>query len=564
MHKFSQLLSSVATEPPLPYPSLTGPSHWNWNFVPRSTLASTSSLSATLASDNLWNQSLDDNIVHPTAHAFESLSSSSSPKPRSVSKPKSKSRIHRPKSLESVKEEPGSPRFIIEPLLDTRRCSPSPEHTHSSTHLFGRLPLSQPFAPPTQVPLRATQANDDMRSMMGVFRLDPFTVHGGNPSPALTWCGEEPGPLESMPVLLPEWQIPGYDGGIFNPELPELTRADIDGLERLSPSFDVTGVKRKRDDGEEGDDDDERQSQRYKLTAAVFTSESPSAEYSRTESLVYPSPSLSPIPMAEPPSVTAHTPAQISYNLKQEFDFDNWGRRYFRDPSYKLGSSSSLVGFMDDGIPPRAAAPQSRRNSSDSSLIPPLSNACMESAANDQSKGIAPMLNQPSQALVNSSTNRNINALPYHQWRRGSARTPVSSSTGAVISATATCRFPTTYQQQWEQEQHPVARSSPSSRSSVSSGTPPLTYDMTSSGSAPYTTPASNYSSYTGDSSAPGPSYEPSYTVDSYSHTTSDMNHSTMPMRRMPYHLPSPFSNIGMGMVSHVRGSAASATFYGQ
>ncbi len=34
----------------------------------------------------------------------------------------------------------------------------------------------------------------------------------------------------------------------------------------------------------------------------------------------------------------------------------------------------------------------------------------MESVANDQSKGIAPMLNQPSQALVNSSTTRNIDA----------------------------------------------------------------------------------------------------------------------------------------------------------
>ncbi|KAK0480656.1 hypothetical protein IW261DRAFT_1684760 [Armillaria novae-zelandiae] len=543
MHKFSQLLSSVASEPPLPYPSPTGPSHWNWNFVPRSTLASASSLSATLAPDNLWNESLNDDIIPPTTHAFESFSSSPSPKPRPVSKPKSKSRIRRPKSLESVKEEPGSPRFIIEPLLDTKRCLPSPEHSHSPTQLFGRSPLSQPFAPPTQVPLRATQANDDMRSMMGVFRLDPFTVPGGNPSPALTWSGEEPGPLESMPVLLPEWQIPGYDGGIFNPGLPELTCADIDGLERLSPTFDVAGVKRNRDDYEEGDDHDERQSQRYKLTAAVFTSESPSAEYSRAESLVYPSPSLSPIPMAEPPSVTAHTPAQISYNLKQEIDFDNWGRRYFRDPSYKLGSSSSLVGFMGDGIPPRAAAaPQSRKFLSDSSLIPPLSNAYMESAVNDQSNGIAPMLSQPSQALVNSSTARNINARkdPPHP------------------------EFPTTYQQQWEQEQDPVARSSPSSRSSVSSGTPPLTYDMTSSGSAPYMTLASNYNSYTGDSSAPGPSYEPSYTVDSYSDTTSDTNQSTMSMRRMPYHLPSPFPNIGMGMVSHVRGSAASATFYGQ
>ncbi|PBK98510.1 hypothetical protein ARMGADRAFT_1075352 [Armillaria gallica] len=90
----------------------------------------------------------------------------------------------------------------------------------------------------------------------------------------------------------------------------------------------------------------------------------------------------------------------------------------------EIGSSSSFLGFMGDGIPPRAAASHSRRNSSGSSLIPPLSNAPMESAANDQSKGIAPMLNQPSRALFNSSTTCNNNALPYHQWCRGSARTP--------------------------------------------------------------------------------------------------------------------------------------------
>ncbi|KAK0458832.1 uncharacterized protein EV420DRAFT_334413 [Desarmillaria tabescens] len=336
MQKFGRLLSSVVTEPPIPYPTLTGPSHWNWNFVPRSTLASASSLSATLAPDNLWNESLDDDIAYPAAHAFEPLSSSSSPKSCPVSKPKYKSRTHRPKPVESVKEEPGSPKFIIEPLLDARRCSPSPEHTHS---LLGRSLLSQPFAPPTQVPLRATQANDDMRSMMGVFRLDPFTAHGGTPSSNLTYCGEEPGPLESMPVLLPEWQIPGYDSGIFSSDLSEHPRVDIDRLERLSPSFDVAGVKRRRDETKEGGDD-ERQSQRYKLTEAVFTSKSPSVEYSRAKSLIYPSPSLSPIPMAEPATVTATIPAQISYNYspKQEGDFDNWGRRHLRDPgglSYK-------------------------------------------------------------------------------------------------------------------------------------------------------------------------------------------------------------------------------------
>ncbi|KAG7448481.1 uncharacterized protein BT62DRAFT_708358 [Guyanagaster necrorhizus] len=571
MHKFGQLLSSVVTESPLPYPTLTGPSHWNWNFVPRSTLASASSLSATLAPDNLWNESLDDTIVHPATLAFESLSSSPSPSPRPISKPPSKSRTYRSKPVESIKEEPGSPRFIIEPLLAVGRCSPFPEHAHSpaQSELIGRSLLSQSLAPPTQVPLRATQANDDMRSMMGVFRLNPFTIHGGNPSTTLTWCGEEAGPLESMPVMLPEWQIPSYDAGIFSSELPELTRVDVGKLERLSPSFEAAGVKRKRDDYEEGDDD-ERPSQRYKLTEAIFTSESPSAEYSTAESLeslVHSSPSSSPIPVAAPTSVVAPIPSQTpyEYSLKQESDFDDWGRRCLRnpsEPSYKCNSSSSLAGFMGDTVPSRVSPLPSRRNSSDSSLIPPLSNACVERAVDVQFKGIAPMLNQPSQALVNNSTiPRNTNALPYHQWhRRSDACTPASSST-AVMSAT--CRFPTMYQQQWEQVQQPVARSSQSSRSSVSSGTPSLTYDMTRPGSAPYTTPASNYSLYAGDSSASDPLHEPSYTVNSYSHPTSDPNRSTTSMRRMPYHLSSPFSSIGMEMVSHVRGSAESATFYG-
>ena len=51
--------------------------------------------------------------------------------------------------------------------------------------------MNQALASPTEVPLRATQASKEMRKMMGVFRLNPFTMHTGEgrgvimPAP---WC----------------------------------------------------------------------------------------------------------------------------------------------------------------------------------------------------------------------------------------------------------------------------------------------------------------------------------------------------------------------------------------
>lgn len=64
------------------------------------------------------------------------------------------------------------------------------------------------FSSMTEVPLRATQASKEMRRMMGVFRLDPFTMHNAvrDPSPNLNWNGEPIGPLREDPVLL-EFQL---------------------------------------------------------------------------------------------------------------------------------------------------------------------------------------------------------------------------------------------------------------------------------------------------------------------------------------------------------------------
>ena len=62
------------------------------------------------------------------------------------------------------------------------------------------------FAPPTEVPLRATQASKAMRRMMGVFRLNPFSMHDSSIQSTTTWTGEEAGPLEEEPQMF-EFQL---------------------------------------------------------------------------------------------------------------------------------------------------------------------------------------------------------------------------------------------------------------------------------------------------------------------------------------------------------------------
>ncbi|KAJ8082812.1 hypothetical protein PM082_008668 [Marasmius tenuissimus] len=131
--------------------------------------------------------------------------------------------------LDPVKREPfsrpSSPHFIIEPLLpvvhkpsshhlDSHRSSESPI---TQSELAERLLLSQSLAPPTQVPLRATHATSEMLEMMGSFRLNPFAFHTKNKGVErddtyLTWCGEEPKPLDEEPIII-EWQLEGCSDG---------------------------------------------------------------------------------------------------------------------------------------------------------------------------------------------------------------------------------------------------------------------------------------------------------------------------------------------------------------
>lgn len=85
------------------------------------------------------------------------------------------------------------------------------------------------LVPPTEVPLRATQASKEMRKMMGVFRLNPFSMHhgGGRGTAAPLWNGEEAGPLEHEPRLY-EFQLDGFETSVAEDE-----------LRSFSPEFEV-------------------------------------------------------------------------------------------------------------------------------------------------------------------------------------------------------------------------------------------------------------------------------------------------------------------------------------
>ncbi|KAF8137599.1 hypothetical protein EV363DRAFT_1156564 [Boletus edulis] len=96
---------------------------------------------------------------------------------------------------------------------------------------------SSSLAPPTEVPLRATQASKAMRKMMGVFRLNPFSMHESGAQPTTTWTGEEAGPLEEEPQMF-EFQLdlPGYDRASSDPVQPQPTSSN-----RPDGDFDDTG-----------------------------------------------------------------------------------------------------------------------------------------------------------------------------------------------------------------------------------------------------------------------------------------------------------------------------------
>ena len=96
---------------------------------------------------------------------------------------------------------------------------------------------SSSLAPPTEVPLRATQASKAMRKMMGVFRLNPFSMHESGGQPTTTWTGEEAGPLEEEPQMF-EFQldVPGYERAVS-----DLVQPQPPSSNKLDGDFDDTG-----------------------------------------------------------------------------------------------------------------------------------------------------------------------------------------------------------------------------------------------------------------------------------------------------------------------------------
>jgi hypothetical protein len=201
---------TILTPPPNYSPSVTLPSPLYKNHhLPRSP-----SLSPDYCSNNSWGDVLDDSSVssrHPSAPLAPSTPLVASTSFISTSPPSSSS---------SVKEEPddGVSRFIME------LSAPQVQSTY----------LSESLAPPTEVPLRATQAPPKMRSMMGVFRLNPFAMQTGEGRGMVspTWCGEEARPLDEEPIIF-EFQIDIEDDIAQIPEQPK------EPLRPFSPDFEL-------------------------------------------------------------------------------------------------------------------------------------------------------------------------------------------------------------------------------------------------------------------------------------------------------------------------------------
>ena len=100
------------------------------------------------------------------------------------------------------------------------------------------ISLSQSMAPPTEVPLRATHATEEMRKMMGRFRIDPFAIHSGeNRGIVAPWCSEAC-PLEEEPLMF-EFQL---DIGNIHSDTQEESSVQAD-LETQTDDSDPAGTQ---------------------------------------------------------------------------------------------------------------------------------------------------------------------------------------------------------------------------------------------------------------------------------------------------------------------------------
>ncbi|KAJ6487748.1 hypothetical protein C8R45DRAFT_1213785 [Mycena sanguinolenta] len=131
--------------------------------------------------------------------------------------------VYTPPFTRSSSEAPTVSDAHSTPYADASTASPSPESSLSpppptivkeeqpdDDGFIMDLPFSalpQVLAPPTEVPLRATQASAHMRRMMGVFRLNPFAIHTrGGRGVLAPWAGGEPRPLDEEPRIF-EFQL---------------------------------------------------------------------------------------------------------------------------------------------------------------------------------------------------------------------------------------------------------------------------------------------------------------------------------------------------------------------
>ena len=152
---------------------------------------------------------------HPTVVPHSRPSSSSSSQSRTAHQPRFES--------SSWQSGPDLYHFAVQDPVDSPLTSPEPEAIDSPVKkedeqddfVFEGPAANDPaaaafpaFSTMTEVPLRATQASKEMRQMMGVFRLDPFTMHNAvrDPLANVNWKGEPIGPLTEEPVML-EFQL---------------------------------------------------------------------------------------------------------------------------------------------------------------------------------------------------------------------------------------------------------------------------------------------------------------------------------------------------------------------
>jgi hypothetical protein len=229
--------------------------------------------------------------MHPAEDTEEPMQQPESSPPASVSVAPS-----------SVKVEPDDPDGCF--IMELSSMSPSIALSVSA--------MNQTLAPPTEVPLRATQASKEMRKMMGVFRLNPFAMHSGEGRgvmPAL-WCGG--GPLEEEPLIF-EFQLDIDDDSgdrqfdhvaSGSPTTHLLGTEEEPQLRSFSPSFELHPEDLRSDMGEEHEHEQELEDstdpdQQNEWSDADCGNQSEVDTSSTTQSVHTPS---------ETRSQTAHTP----------------------------------------------------------------------------------------------------------------------------------------------------------------------------------------------------------------------------------------------------------------